>query len=93
MTAEGARMADGADGVDEVEEFSLKRYIQVLTRICKEDFETVTSVADMVRLVCSKKESLTVGPLLHREGVWPRKDVALARRNREEGNTHFQEGR
>lgn len=76
-----------------VEDFSLKKYIQILTRICKDEFENVTQVPEMIRLVCSKPESLSVGGLVHQDGAWPRKDINLAKQNREDGNVAFQEGR
>jgi hypothetical protein len=41
--------------------------------------------------VCAQEESLAVGPLIHKEGAWPRKNEELSKRNREDGNQAYQE--
>ena len=73
--------------------FSLRSFIQNLLSECREEFDGEDSLEERIRIVCSKQESLTVGPLVHREEAWPRKNEELSRRNREDGNVAYQEGK
>ena len=73
--------------------FSLRSFIQTLLSECREEFDGEESVEERIRLVCSKEASLSVGPLVHREEAWPRKNAELSLRNREDGNTAYQEGK
>ena len=44
-----------------------------------------------IRAACGQPESLAVGPLVQKEGAWPRKNEELSKRNREDGNQAYQE--
>ena len=73
--------------------FSLRSFIQTLLSRCRDEFDEEESLEERIRIVCSKPESLSVGPLVHREEAWPRKNDELSRRNREDGNAAYQEGK
>ena len=73
--------------------FSLRTFIQRLLTECRDEFDEEDSLEKRLRIVCSKPESLTVGGLVHREEAWPRKNEELSKRNREDGNTAYQDGR
>lgn len=81
------------DNQSEDEPFSLRSYVQELTKICKDEFQETQDVEERIRIVCSKRESLAVSQLVNKEGSWPRKDEELSRRNREDGNAAYQEGK
>ena len=74
-------------------DFSLKTYIQQLLNECREEFSQVDTVEDRIKIVCSKPGSLSVGAYVHREDAWPRKNEDLSKRNREDGNTAYQDGK
>ena len=82
-----------ADTEAEVTAFSLRTFIQRLMTECRDEFDEEESVEERLRIVCSKPESLTVGPLVHREEAWPRKNEELSKRNREDGNVAYQDGK
>ena len=77
----------------EIEPFSLRSFIQELLTECKEELEKEDGVEDRIRIVCSKQQSLTVGPLVNQEEAWPRKNEELSKRNREDGNQAYQDGK
>ena len=79
--------------MDTTGDFSLKVFIQRLMVECREEFDEHESVEERIRIVCSKQESLSVGCVVHREDAWPRKNVELSKRNREDGNTAYQEAK
>ena len=79
--------------MDNTGDFSLKAFIQRLMVECREEFDEQESVEERIRIVCSKQESLSVGLAVHREDAWPRKNVELSKRNREDGNTAYQEAK
>ena len=79
--------------MDNTGDFSLKLFIQRLMVECREEFDEHESVEERIRIVCSKQESLSVGSVVHREDAWPRKNVELSKRNREDGNTAYQEAK
>ena len=74
-----------------MEEFSLRNFIQDLLVECRTQFDTEDSVEERIRIVCSSEKSRGVGELVHQEDAWPRKNEELSRRNREDGNTAYQE--
>ena len=74
-------------------DFSLKAYIQQLLNECRDEFAEVDSVEEKIKIVCSKPLSLTVGDYVNKEDAWPRKNEELSKRNREDGNTAYQEGK
>jgi len=79
-------------GLEEEEPFTLRAYIQTLTRISKPQFEEEGSkIEDWIRAVCSNEESLAVNEEIRADSTWPRKNEDLSRRNREDGNQAYQE--
>jgi len=77
----------------ESEPFSLRSYIQGLLNESKEELEKEDGIEDRIRIVCSKPKSLTIGPLVNQEGAWPRKNEELSKKNREDGNQAYQDGK
>jgi len=78
--------------LEEEQPFTLRSYIQTLTRISKPQFEEKGStIEDWIRAVCSNEESLAVGEEIRSDTTWPRKNEELSRRNREDGNQAYQE--
>ena len=90
----------------EQEEFTLRGYIQTLTRLSKPAFEEEGSKIEdwvgqgvghlshhhpQIRAVCANEESLAVGAVIRDDPTWPRKNEELSRRNREDGNQAYQE--
>ena len=74
-------------------DFSLKAYIQQLLNECRDEFAEADSVEEKIKIVCSKPLSLTVGDYVNKEDAWPRKNEELSKRNREDGNTAYQDGK
>ena len=75
------------------DQFSLKSFIQQLLVECRAEFDEEEEVEERLRIVCSKPGSEAVAAVVHREDAWPRKNEELSRRNREDGNQAYQEGR
>ena len=82
-----------AEGEQAAPAFSLRNFIQRLLSECRDEFDGEQSLEERIRIVCSKPESLSVGPLVHREEAWPRKNEELSQRNREDGNAAYQDGK
>ena len=82
-----------SDVESEQEPFSLRSFIQTLLKECKEELEKEDGVEDRIRIVCSKEQSLAIGPLVNQEEAWPRKNEELSKRNREDGNQAYQDGK
>ena len=75
------------------DQFSLKSFIQQLLVECRAEFDEEEEVEERLRIVCAKPGSEAVSAVVHREDAWPRKNEELSRRNREDGNQAYQEGR
>ena len=76
-----------------MDSFSLKTFIQRLITECRDEFDQEESIEERIKIVCSKAESLTVKNVVNREDAWPRKNDDLSKRNREDGNQAYQDGK